>query len=114
MGIALLPVTAILSLFLFGIEELAAQMEEPFTILPMQAFCDKIGNWCNEILSWSPGDNGMEIKEPRPEHYVVWNTDSGMPNGATMSTNGATNGEIVDPAGEMVNAAAEEKSRLRR
>ena len=55
--------TAILSVFLFGIEELATQMEEPFTILPMQAFCDKIYNWCNEIASWTPGDNGMPVKE---------------------------------------------------
>ena len=31
-----IPVTAVLSLFLFGIEELATQLEEPFTILPMQ------------------------------------------------------------------------------
>ena len=31
-----LPVTAVLSVFLFGIEELATQLEEPFTILPMQ------------------------------------------------------------------------------
>jgi hypothetical protein len=47
---------------LFGIEELATQLEEPFTILPMQAFCDKIYNWCKEIVSFKPGeDNGMPI-----------------------------------------------------
>lgn len=34
-GIGLVPAVAILSTFLFGIEELSAQMEEPFTILPM-------------------------------------------------------------------------------
>lgn len=62
--VGLIPTTALLSTFLFGIEELAAQMEEPFTILPMQAFCDKIGNWCNEIVSWTPGDNGMEVTIP--------------------------------------------------
>jgi putative membrane protein len=59
--IDLIPVTAVLSLFLFGIEELATQLEEPFTILPMQAFCDKIYNWCNEIVSFQPGDNGMPV-----------------------------------------------------
>jgi hypothetical protein len=36
----------------FGIEELATQLEEPFTILPMQGFCDKIGANCDEIVSW--------------------------------------------------------------
>jgi predicted membrane chloride channel (bestrophin family) len=68
-NVGLIPATTLLSLFLFGIEELAAQMEEPFTILPMQAFCDKIGNWCNEIVSWKPGDNGMPIKgQPALQH----------------------------------------------
>jgi len=62
--IIMLPAIALLSLFLFGIEELANQMEEPFTILPMQAFCDKIYNWCMEIVSWEAGDNGMAIYSP--------------------------------------------------
>ena len=59
--IAMIPATAAISVFLFGIEELATQMDEPFTILPMQAFCDKIGNWCNEIVSWTPGDSQMPV-----------------------------------------------------
>ncbi|KAL3944795.1 MAG: hypothetical protein SGBAC_001118 [Bacillariaceae sp.] len=53
--VGIIPTTSVISLFMLGIEELATQMEEPFTILPMQAFCDKIGNWCNEIVSWGPG-----------------------------------------------------------
>lgn len=64
----MIPATAAISVFLFGIEELATQLEEPFTILPMQAFCDKIYNWCTEIVSWEKGDNGMQITEPRREH----------------------------------------------
>ena len=59
--IMLLPVLVMLSIFLFGIEELATQLEEPFTILPMQGFCDKIYNWCNEIVTFEPGDNGMPV-----------------------------------------------------
>ncbi len=39
-------------------------MEEPFTILPMQAFCDKIYNWCTEIMTWYPGDDGQEDDRP--------------------------------------------------
>ena len=62
--VMMIPTTAVLSLFLFGIEELATQMEEPFTILPMQAFCDKIGNWCTEIVGWKDGDNGVYNKPP--------------------------------------------------
>ena len=34
----------------------------------MQAFCDKIYNWCMEIVSWSPGDNGRTFKPIKPEH----------------------------------------------
>jgi predicted membrane chloride channel (bestrophin family) len=59
--IMLLPVMVMLSIFLFGIEELATQLEEPFTILPMQGFCDKIYNWVNEIVTFEPGDNGMPV-----------------------------------------------------
>ena len=55
----MIPATAAISIFLFGIEELSTQLEEPFTILPMQAFCDKIYNWCNEIVSWRSSDNEM-------------------------------------------------------
>jgi ion channel-forming bestrophin family protein len=68
----MIPSTAILSLFMFGIEELATQMEEPFTILPMQAFCDKIGNWCNEIVSWEDGDNGIITKRAYDGHNSVY------------------------------------------
>ena len=57
----LIPVVFMISVLLFGIEELGTQLAEPFTILPMQSFCDKIENWCNEIVSWEPGDNGMEV-----------------------------------------------------
>ena len=59
--VGLIPTISMLSIFLFGIEELATQLEEPFTILPMQAFCDKIYNWCTEIVSFKPGDNGMPV-----------------------------------------------------
>ena len=39
---ATLPASAIIAFFLFGVDELALQLEEPFSILPMQAFCDEI------------------------------------------------------------------------
>jgi putative membrane protein len=70
--IAMIPATGVMSVFLFGIEELATQMEEPFTILPMQAFCDKIGNWCNEIVSWEDGDNGITSKASYQGHSAVY------------------------------------------
>ena len=58
------------------------QLEEPFTVLPMQAFCDKIYNWCMEIVSWSPGDNGREMKPIKPEHsYFTGSEANGYYNG---------------------------------
>jgi predicted membrane chloride channel (bestrophin family) len=35
-----IPTTALLAIFLFGIEELGIQIEEPFGILPLEALCD--------------------------------------------------------------------------
>lgn len=74
--ISMIPATFLIALFMFGIEELATQLEEPFTILPMQAFCDKIYNWCMEIMSWSPGDNGRQLKPIKPEHKYFHNPNS--------------------------------------
>ena len=68
--ITMIPATALISLFLFGIEELATQLEEPFTILPMQGFCDKIGANCNEIVSWA-GQDLYETPEKQLESSVV-------------------------------------------
>merc|ERR1712113_171402 len=85
--IAMIPAVTVISIMLFGIEEIGTQLEEPFTVLPMQSFCDKIYNWCMEIMSWSPGDNGREMKSVRPEHaYFV---------GGTPAANGAAKPEAA-------------------
>lgn len=75
--LAMIPAMTIISLMLFGIEEIGTQLEEPFTVLPMQAFCDKIYNWCMEIASWSPGDNGRRLKATKPEHQYFTQGASG-------------------------------------
>mmetsp|Transcript_27489 Transcript_27489/g.56300 ORF Transcript_27489/g.56300 Transcript_27489/m.56300 type:complete len:427 (-) Transcript_27489:140-1420(-) len=71
--ITMIPATAVISTMLFGIEEIGTQLEEPFTVLPMQAFCDKIYNWCMEIVSWEPGDNGRAVTPVKPEHAYFYN-----------------------------------------
>ena len=60
----MIPATAFISVCLFGIEELATQLEEPFTILPMQGFCDKIGANCDEIVSWA-GQGQERVQDSR-------------------------------------------------
>jgi len=101
--LAMIPATAVISTMLFGIEEIGTQLEEPFTVLPMQAFCDKVSgfaesrvctrphwfialtirfhnrffqiyNWCIEIMTWSPGDNGRPMKPIKPEHAFFTNS----------------------------------------
>ena len=37
---ATVPVTDLIAFFLLGIEEIGIQIEEPFSILPLEAFCD--------------------------------------------------------------------------
>ncbi len=83
--ISLLPTMWFLSTFMFGIEELGTQLEEPFTILPMQAFCDKIYNWCTEIVTFKPGDNGMPVYYyDNYEIEVAANSMTGLPEGTKL------------------------------
>jgi predicted membrane chloride channel (bestrophin family) len=46
-----IPVSAVLSFFLLGIEEIGIQIEEPFSILPLEALCDgAIAATINELV----------------------------------------------------------------
>ena len=50
--VGLVPIAAIISFFFFGIEQLAIQLEEPFSILPLQNMTDGMGLSANEHLAW--------------------------------------------------------------
>lgn len=50
--IGMIPCAAILALFLFGIEELAFQLEEPFSILPLVGYSNTIGENALEMIQW--------------------------------------------------------------
>jgi putative membrane protein len=93
-SIGMIPATAVISVFLFGIEELATQMEEPFTILPMQAFCDEIYNGCTEMASWHDGDNGITSRQT----YQGRQLDDHITEDSTNYE--ATNGNVVYHNGE--------------
>uniref|UniRef100_A0A7S1YR76 Bestrophin homolog n=1 Tax=Ditylum brightwellii TaxID=49249 RepID=A0A7S1YR76_9STRA len=88
--IAMIPTTAVITTMLAGIEEIGTQLEEPFTVLPMQAFCDKIYNWCMEIVSWTPGDNGRIVNSVKTEHAFFTSGDA-------PAMNGAANGYAAPP-----------------
>jgi predicted membrane chloride channel (bestrophin family) len=69
----MIPATSFISVCLFGIEEVATQTEEPFTILPMQGFCDKIGGWCDEIVSWAGQGQDDNEESAYQKDYAMWN-----------------------------------------
>ena len=49
-GQATIPAEFLISFFLFGIEEVGIQIEEPFSILPLEAFCNSAIAACNEEM----------------------------------------------------------------
>jgi predicted membrane chloride channel (bestrophin family) len=59
LALPLVPASAMLALFMFGIEELAVQLEEPFSILPMQRFCDGILQAGTGLRDWSMENKGV-------------------------------------------------------
>jgi ion channel-forming bestrophin family protein len=50
--LAMIPVTVVISYFLLGIDELSAQMEEPFSILPMEKMGGGIRLSADEHVDW--------------------------------------------------------------
>jgi hypothetical protein len=61
-GLSLIPAASLVALLLFGILELAIQLEEPFSILPMQKFCDEVVEETRFMANWfaesaETGDN---------------------------------------------------------
>ncbi|KAL3902967.1 MAG: hypothetical protein SGPRY_011858, partial [Prymnesium sp.] len=54
-----IPATTAISFFLFGIEEIGIQIEEPFSLLPIEDFCNlSIGNVMGEILKFGETTRG--------------------------------------------------------
>ena len=45
----LVPIMVTIGCFLLGIEELASQIEEPFSILPIERYCDEIERTMREV-----------------------------------------------------------------
>jgi len=68
-----IPSCSIIVYFLLGIEELGLQIEEPYSILPMEAFCDgSIGAVLNEMVL-------DEDKKRAMEAQIALDATAGMP-----------------------------------
>ena len=57
----LIPIMYVISMFMFGIDEIAMQCEEPFSILPQQEYCNEIYNNCIEIANYDYHDNDTVV-----------------------------------------------------
>ena len=56
-----IPACMVITFFLLGIEELGLQIEEPFSILPIEAFCDaSIGAVLNDMVLAADKDRGVD------------------------------------------------------
>ena len=56
---ALIPTCALVSLLLFGVEELGLHIDEPFSILPLEHLADRVARSARQMLAYersSPGD----------------------------------------------------------
>jgi ion channel-forming bestrophin family protein len=62
-GFAVVPAVAIVAVFLFGIQELASALEEPFSILPMQSFCDGLKESMQGVLDWCFESADLEMAD---------------------------------------------------
>ena len=59
-----IPSCALITFFLIGVEELGLQIEEPFSILPLEAFCDaSIGNVLTEMVLSEDKARAMDKKQ---------------------------------------------------
>lgn len=57
--LGMIPAIAIISFFFFGVEELAVQLEEPFSLLPMTLMTEGIGLSANEFAEWYKDDSDI-------------------------------------------------------
>jgi len=66
---ATIPAEFIITFFLFGIEEVGIQTEEPFSILPLEAFCNGAIQATNEELLKTQKSGVFENLCPASENY---------------------------------------------
>ncbi len=63
---ATVPASAVLATFLFGIDELAIQLEEPFSILPLEILCEGLSDASKEMVAAGREAGGGAPAAPAP------------------------------------------------
>lgn len=69
--LGMIPSAAVIAFFLFGIEELAVQLEEPFSILPLDAMVNKIDQVVSEYKSWNYQDDLVRTEASFVEDFTA-------------------------------------------
>jgi len=69
-GFSVIPAVTLVAIFLYGIEELAVQLEEPFSILPLQQFCDEVKDSCTFLIDWR-FECALLDDQPEPERTTA-------------------------------------------
>lgn len=74
--VGLIPAAAVLSIFLFGIEELAVQLEEPFSILPLEAMCNDVRGAAADMVDGMPSARAPLRRRAPDAQMVLSPTDA--------------------------------------
>jgi len=69
----MIPAAAFFSFFFFGIDELAVQLEEPFSVLPMESMTNGIGLSADEFAQWHTDNEDKYLPK------VIEPVQAGMP-----------------------------------
>uniref|UniRef100_A0A7S2RVN1 Uncharacterized protein n=1 Tax=Eucampia antarctica TaxID=49252 RepID=A0A7S2RVN1_9STRA len=72
--LGMIPCAAIMDFFFFGIEELAVQLEEPFSLLPMAQMTQGIEMSANEFAQWyeEDSDDLQKSQTYNPYMYLIY------------------------------------------
>lgn len=70
--LAVVPASTLVAIFFFGIEELAVQLEEPFSILPLSKLCDNVWDGGVELYQeqWD-GNSALGTSSPITENAAA-------------------------------------------
>ena len=60
--VSMIPLVKVISIFLFGIEPLSVQLEEPFSIFPMQGFNNNIYDNYYKIIGWVTNEEKNNVE----------------------------------------------------
>lgn len=74
--VELVPATVLISFFFFGVDELAIQLEEPFSILPLESLVAGIRLSVDEHVDWNSESFDGDLLVPLEDADFPTNVES--------------------------------------